>query len=58
VLTEPLGVETILHIQSGKRTLLSMVPGMTTFRLGDIMKFNVAFEHIHYFGVNGDRLPS
>lgn len=58
VLAEPLGVETILHIQSGQRTLLSLVPGMTTYHLGDVMKFNIAFEHIHYFGLNGDRLQS
>ena len=28
-LTEPLGVETIVHIQSGEQMLLSLVPGMT-----------------------------
>jgi multiple sugar transport system ATP-binding protein len=58
ILAEPLGVETILHIQSGQRTLLSLVPGITTFHLGDVMKFNVAYEHIHYFGLDGDRLQS
>jgi multiple sugar transport system ATP-binding protein len=58
VLAEPLGVETILHIQSGQRTLLSLVPGITSYHLGDVMKFNVAYEHIHYFGLNGDRLQS
>jgi multiple sugar transport system ATP-binding protein len=58
VLAEPLGVETILHIQSGKRILLSLVPGITTYHLGDVMKFNIANEHIHYFGLNGNRLPS
>ena len=56
VLTEPLGVETILHIQSGQRTLLSLVPGISSYRLGDVVKFNIATEHIHYFGLNGDRL--
>jgi len=56
VLTEPLGVETILHIQSGQRTLLSLVPGITSYRLGDVVQFNIATEHIHYFGLNGDRL--
>jgi multiple sugar transport system ATP-binding protein len=56
VLTEPLGVETILHIQSGQRTLLSLVPGISSYRLGDDVKFNIASEHIHYFGLNGDRL--
>jgi len=58
ILTEPLGAETILHIQSGQRTLLSLVPGMTANHIGDVIKFNIAFEHIHYFGSNGDRLPS
>jgi multiple sugar transport system ATP-binding protein len=55
-LAEPLGVETILHIQSGQRILLSLVPGITTYHLGDVMKFNIASDHIHYFGLNGDRL--
>lgn len=58
ILVEPLGVETILHIQSGQRTLLSLVPGISTYRLGDVVKFNIASEHIHYFGLNGDRLQS
>ena len=56
VLAEPLGVETILHIQSGQCTLISLVPGITTYHLGDEMKFNIAYEHIHYFGPKGDRL--
>jgi multiple sugar transport system ATP-binding protein len=55
ILTEPLGAETILHIQSGQRNLLSLVPGMTSNRIGDVIKFNIAFEHIHYFGLNGER---
>ena len=58
VLTEPLGVETILHIQSGQSEFVGLVPGMTTYHIGDAMKFNVAFEHVHYFGLNGDRLQS
>jgi multiple sugar transport system ATP-binding protein len=56
ILTEPLGAETILHIQSGQRTLLSLVPGMTANRIGDVIKFNIAFEHIHYFDLHGDRV--
>ena len=57
-LIEPLGAETILHIQSGQRTLLSLVPGMTVNHIGDVIKFNITFEHIHYFGLNGDRIQS
>jgi multiple sugar transport system ATP-binding protein len=58
VLTEPLGVETILHIQSGQSEFIGLVPGMTHYKIGDAMKFNIAFEHIHFFGLNGDRLHS
>ena len=58
VLSEPLGVETILHIQSGQRALLSLVPGIASYHLGEVIKFNIASEHIHYFGLNGDRLQS
>jgi multiple sugar transport system ATP-binding protein len=58
ILAEPLGVETILHIQSGQRTLLSQVPGITSYQIGDALKFNIAADHIHYFGMNGNRLPS
>ncbi len=55
ILTEPLGAETILHIQSGQRNFLSLVPGMTSNRIGDAIKFNIALEHIHYFGLSGER---
>jgi multiple sugar transport system ATP-binding protein len=58
VLTEPLGVETILHIKSKERTFLSLVPGITLFHIGDVINFNIAGEHIHYFGLNGERLQS
>jgi multiple sugar transport system ATP-binding protein len=58
VLSEPLGVETILHIQSGKSTLLSLVPGIASYHIGDGMKFDIALEHIHYFGLNGNRLQA
>ncbi len=58
VLSEPLGVETILHIQSGKSTLLSLVPGIASYHIGDGVKFNIALEHIHYFGMNGNRLQA
>jgi multiple sugar transport system ATP-binding protein len=58
VLKEPLGVETILHIQSGQRTMLSLVPGISAFNIGDAVKFDIAHEHIHYFGLDGNRLQS
>ena len=39
-LTEPLGVETIVHIQSGEQVLLSVIPGMTPLRLDDAVQFD------------------
>jgi multiple sugar transport system ATP-binding protein len=56
VLTEPLGVETILHIQSGGQTLLSLIPGMTNLRLNDTVRFNLAQDRLHYFDLEGNRL--
>jgi multiple sugar transport system ATP-binding protein len=56
VLTEPLGVETILHIQSGGQTLLSLIPGMTDLRLNDTVRFNLAQDRLHYFDLEGKRL--
>jgi multiple sugar transport system ATP-binding protein len=56
VLKEPLGVETILHIQSGQQSLLSLVPGMVSDNIGDVIKFSVASDRFHFFGLNGERL--
>jgi len=49
VLIEPLGVETILHIKAGQQTLLSSVSGMTSWRMGDAIRFDIIREHLHYF---------
>ncbi|HYN87963.1 MAG TPA: TOBE domain-containing protein, partial [Ardenticatenaceae bacterium] len=56
MLVEPLGVETIVHIKAGEHTLLSMVPGMTTLRIGDQVHFNIARDRLHYFRVDGTRV--
>lgn len=55
-LTEPLGVETIVHIRSGAQTLLSIVPGITDLRIGDEVRFNVVRERLHYFDQEGRRI--
>jgi ABC-type sugar transport system ATPase subunit len=57
-LTEPLGVETILHIKTGDQTLLSLVPGMTPLRLGDEVRFNIVQEKLHCFGMDKKRINS
>jgi multiple sugar transport system ATP-binding protein len=56
ILTEPLGVETILHVRSGELTLLSLVPGMASQRVGDEVRFDIVQEKLHYFGPEGKRI--
>ena len=56
VLTEPLGVETILHIQSGGQTLLSLIPGMTNLKFNDNVRFNLVQDRLHFFDLDGKRL--
>jgi multiple sugar transport system ATP-binding protein len=55
-LTEPLGVETILHLRAGKQTLLSIVPGMTDLRVKDQVRFSILRERLHYFRPDGTRI--
>lgn len=56
VLTEPLGVETILHIKSGSRILLSIIPGITSSKIGDHVPFSVNPQRLHYFSTDGNRI--
>jgi multiple sugar transport system ATP-binding protein len=55
-LIEPLGVETILHLQNGAQTLLSIVSGMTHWRVGDTVRFHIVRERLHYFDSSGERI--
>ncbi|RIK45042.1 MAG: ABC transporter ATP-binding protein [Chloroflexi bacterium] len=55
-LIEPLGVETILHIKSGRQTLLSIVSGMTQHRISESIRFHIVQERLHFFNRQGDRL--
>jgi len=55
-LTEPLGVETVIHIRSGKHTLLSIVPGITDLKIGDPIAFDITQDRLHTFDLNGDRV--
>jgi multiple sugar transport system ATP-binding protein len=57
VLTEPLGVETLVHIKLGEQTLVCTVPGLTSTRRGDAVRFNVTRERLHFFDpAKGTRL--
>jgi multiple sugar transport system ATP-binding protein len=56
-LIEPLGVETLLHIKVGEQTLVCTVPGISSTRRGDTVRFNVTRERLHFFdAARGTRL--
>jgi multiple sugar transport system ATP-binding protein len=55
-LTEPLGVETILHIQSGSQTLQSTVPGMIRLNLHEEISFKIEQDRLHFFDLDGQRV--
>ncbi len=55
-LVEPLGVETIIHINNGSQTVTSLVSGITAYRRGESIRFHVAPERLHYFNQDGERL--
>jgi multiple sugar transport system ATP-binding protein len=55
-LIEPLGVETLVHIKAGEQTLVSIVPGMTSFRIGSEVRFNIVRERLHFFKPDGERM--
>ncbi len=59
VLTEPLGVETIVHIQAGEQTLLSLVPGVAALRRNENVRYNIAQNRLHFFdAATGKRLAN
>lgn len=58
VLTEPLGVETILHIRSGEAHLLSIVAGLSDLCIGSETRFRIVQERLHYFDASGQRIAA
>jgi multiple sugar transport system ATP-binding protein len=59
ILVEPLGVETLLHIKIGEQTLVCTVPGLSSTRRGDMVRFNVVRDRLHFFDrARGTRLKA
>jgi multiple sugar transport system ATP-binding protein len=56
VLIEPLGVETIVHIKSGSQTLLSTEAGISAWKVGEPVRFNIVRDRLHYFSSDGNRV--
>jgi ABC-type sugar transport system ATPase subunit len=57
-LIEPLGAETVLYITLGEQSILSMVSGISGYRIGEHVRFNIAHDHLHFFGREGVRLSA
>ena len=57
-LIEPLGVETILHLQDGELTMLCLVPGMAPQKVGDTVTFDIVKEKLHFFGQDRARIAA
>jgi multiple sugar transport system ATP-binding protein len=55
-LTEPLGVETVVHIRSKEQTLVSLIPGLVDYQTGDEIKFNILSDRLHCFDLEGNRV--
>lgn len=55
-LTEPLGVETVVHLRSQEQTLLSLMPGLMNFHIGDEVRFNILHDRLHCFNLDGKRV--
>ncbi len=56
-LTEPLGVETLLHIKIGRQTLVSTVPGISPLLRGEIVRFGIVRQRLHFFDrITGERI--
>lgn len=56
ILVEPLGVETVIHLQAGERTLQSLVAGATSLKLGETVNFDIVRDRLHYFDKAGKRV--
>jgi multiple sugar transport system ATP-binding protein len=57
-LVEPLGVETIVHVQAGEQTFLSIVPGTAPVGINTDIRFDVSRDRLHFFGMDGVRIPN
>lgn len=55
-LTEPLGVETIVHIETGGITLLSLVSGIAQAKVGENVRFDINVDQVHCFNRSGIRV--
>jgi ABC-type sugar transport system ATPase subunit len=53
---EPLGAETLVHLEAGGQPLVARVPGIATFAVDARVALRVDPGQLHYFGADGARL--
>jgi len=53
---EPLGSETLVHLDAGGQPLVARVRGLGKLKTGDRVGVRLADEHLHVFDVHGDRI--
>jgi multiple sugar transport system ATP-binding protein len=58
ILKEPLGVETIVHLQTGGVTVVSLLPGMSHLNIGDSIRFRILPDRLHAFTPDGQRVEA
>jgi multiple sugar transport system ATP-binding protein len=55
-LSEPLGVETIVHIKSGTAEITCLAHGLVQLKHGDAVRFDINKNRLHYFDEQGNRI--
>jgi ABC-type sugar transport system ATPase subunit len=53
---EPLGPETLVHLDAGGQGLVARLPGIADVRTGDRVGFRLDRRHLHLFDVAEARL--
>ena len=55
-LSEPLGVETIVHIKSGTAEITCLAHGLVQLKHGNVVRFDINKNRLHYFNEQGNRI--
>ncbi len=56
ILTETLGVETLVHLRCGGQALVSVVAGAAPYGVNSTVHFDIAPDRLHVFGAGGVRV--
>jgi multiple sugar transport system ATP-binding protein len=55
-MVEPLGSETLVHLDAGGAAFVAKVPGIAALTVGDRVGVRVDSHHVHLFDATGARL--